>query len=109
MYTKTAIESGSAFGSNLVVTETKTWGGGVRRRLNNILIHLHNYTADRYRDGGCIIVGEEVGLGGWCGIGGESTYKSVLRVVFPVIASAIALAPTSPIWLLLRLKREGKG
>ena len=47
-------------------------GGMVRRRLNNILIHLHNYTAGRYRDGGiyCIVVGGEVGLGGWGGIWG---------------------------------------
>ena len=40
-------------------------GGRVRRRLNNVLIHLHNYTADRYRGWGvyCIVVGGEVGLG----------------------------------------------
>ena len=51
--------------------ETKTCGGRVRRRLNNVLIHLYNYTADRYRGWGyCIVVGEEVGLGGWGGIGG---------------------------------------
>ena len=39
-------------------------GGRVRSRLNNVLIHLHNYTAGRYRDGVyCIVVGGEVGLG----------------------------------------------
>ena len=39
-------------------------GGRVRRRLNTVLIHLHNYTSDRYRVGGyCIVVGGEVGLG----------------------------------------------
>ena len=38
--------------------------GRVKRWLNNVLIHLHNYTADRYRGGGyCIVVGGEVGLG----------------------------------------------
>ena len=38
--------------------------GLVRSRLNNVLIHLHNYTAGRYRVGGyCIVVGGEVGLG----------------------------------------------
>ena len=30
--------------------------GRVRRRLNNVLIHLHNYTADRYRGWGGYIV-----------------------------------------------------
>ena len=52
-------------------------GGRVRSRLNNVLIHLHNYTAgSRYRGGeilyccwgrggfgGCIVVGGEVSLG----------------------------------------------
>ena len=34
---------------------------------------------------------------------------SVVKVVFPVIATAIALAPSYPILLLPRLKRAGKG
>ena len=40
-------------------------GGRVRSRLNNVLIHLHNYTAGRYRgwEVYCIVVGGEVGLG----------------------------------------------
>ena len=39
-------------------------GGRVRSRLKNVLIHLNNYTADRYRDGVyCIVVGGKVGLG----------------------------------------------
>ena len=42
--------------SNLVAVKTKTWGGRVRRRLNNVLIHLHNYTAGRYRDGGIVLL-----------------------------------------------------
>ena len=33
----------------LVFIETKTWGGRVGKWLNNVLIHLHNYTADIYR------------------------------------------------------------
>ena len=46
-------------------------GGRVRRWLNNILIHLHNYTADRYRWGiYCIVVGGKSGFGDWGGIGG---------------------------------------
>ena len=46
-------------------------GGRVRRMLNNILIHLHNYTADRYRSGVyCIVVGGGSGFGDWCGIRG---------------------------------------
>ena len=44
--------------------------GRVRRRLNNVLIHLHNYTADRYRWGYIVLLLGEVGLGGWGGIGG---------------------------------------
>ena len=44
--------------------------GRVRSRLNNILIHLHNYTADIYRGGGyCIVVGGKSRFGGWGGIG----------------------------------------
>ena len=36
----------------------------VRRRLNNVLIHLHNYTADIYRgEVYRIVVGGEVGFG----------------------------------------------
>ena len=39
--------------------------GRVRRRLNNILIHLHNYTVGKYRSGVyCIVVGGEGGVGG---------------------------------------------
>ena len=79
--------------------------------LNNILIYLHNYTVGKYRSGVyCIVVGGEGGFGGlvW-NMGGESTYSRYVRVVLPVIATAIALAPSSPIWLLQRLKREGKG
>ena len=59
--------------------------------------------------GYCIVVGGEVGLGGWGGIGGESTYLSVVRVVLPVMATARALAPSSPILLSPRLKRGGEG
>ena len=45
--------------------------GRVRRRLNNILIYLHNYTAGRYRDGGILYCcWGRSGFGGWCGIGG---------------------------------------
>ena len=61
-------EGFGALGSNIVAVETKTWGERVRKWLNNLLIHLHNYTAGKYRDGGyCIVVGEK---GGWCEIGG---------------------------------------
>ena len=46
-------------------------GGRVRRWLNNVLIHLHNYTADRHRDGGILYCcWGRSGFGGWCGIGG---------------------------------------
>ena len=39
-------------------------GGRVRRRLNNVIIHLHNYTADRYRLGDIVLLlGGDVGLG----------------------------------------------
>ena len=35
--------------------------GRVRRRSNNVLIHLHNYIAGRDRGGGyCIVIGREV-------------------------------------------------
>ena len=52
-----------------------TGSGRVRSRLNNVLIHLHNYIIQRIDTGGgggvyCIVVGGDVGLGGWCGIGG---------------------------------------
>ena len=40
--------------------------------------------------------------------GGESTYLSVVKVVLPVMATARALAPTSPILLRWRLKRAGE-
>ena len=41
--------------SNIVEPETKTWWEG----FEDVLIHLHNYTADRYRWGGVyyIVVG----------------------------------------------------
>ena len=60
---------------------------------------MHNYTADRYRGGGinCIVVG-----------GGGLSYKSSVRVVLPVIATARAFAPSSPILLQSRLKRGGR-
>ena len=75
------------------------WGGRVRRRLKNVLIHLHNYTAGRYCIGVgeyCIVVGEEVGLGGWGGIGGRI---NLLECCEGVIATAIAFAPSAPILL----------
>ena len=37
--------------------------GMVRRRLNNVLIHLHNYTTDRYRGGGYIVLLIGLGVG----------------------------------------------
>ena len=48
------------FVSNLVAVETKTCGERVRRRLNNILIHLHNYTGVGLY---FIVVGGEVAWG----------------------------------------------
>ena len=86
--------------------------GRVRRRLNNILIHLHNYTAGRYRDGGILYCcWGRSGFGGLSGVesGGRLTYPRSVRVVLPVIATAIAFAPSSPILLSERLKRAGKG
>ena len=41
--------------------------------------------------------------------GGELTYPKDVRVVFPVIATARAFAPSTPISFSLRLKRGGKG
>ena len=41
-----------AFISNVVPRETKR----VRRWLNNVLIHLNNYTADRYRVGDVVLL-----------------------------------------------------
>ena len=47
----------------LLYSRLKRAGKG-RRKLNNILIHLHNYTAGM--GGYCIVVGGEVGFGlGW--------------------------------------------
>ena len=42
------------------------------------------------------------------GVRGESTYSRDVKVVLPVIATAIALAPSSPILLSPRLKRGGR-
>ena len=78
-------------------------GGRVRRWLNSVLIHLHNYTADRYSQGWgdiVLLLGEKWVWGlVWNSEGGGLTYESFVRVVLPVIATAIAFAPTSPIWL----------
>ena len=86
-------------------------GGRVRRWLNNVLIHLHNYTADRYRGGGILYCcwGEEWVWGVGVEYGGRLTYPSFVRVVLPVMATARALAPSSPILFSPRLKRGGKG
>ena len=83
------------------------------RWLNNILIHhcVIIQRVDTGVGGYCIVGGEKRGFGGlvW-NSGGESTYSRRVRVVLPVIATAKALAPTSPILFPLRLKREwGKG
>ena len=43
-------------------------GGRVRSRLNNILIHLHNYTAGRYRGGGILYCCRGGGGGGCMGV-----------------------------------------
>ena len=48
----------------------------------------------------CIVVGGDGGLGVGVEYGGGLTYERYAKVVFPVIATAMALAPSAPIWLL---------
>ena len=54
-------------------------GGRVRRRLNNVLIHLHIYTADRYRGGGILYCCW--GGGGFGGRGGIRGVNQLTRVL----------------------------
>ena len=85
--------------------------GRVRKWLNNVLIHLHNYTAGRYRVWGvyCIVVGGEVGLGGWCGIGGWINLRECCQGGIPCDSNGYCFGALISNLVAIETKTWGEG